>query len=62
MRLYGITESEVESIIDVPDDAQPTKKGRINAIKRTQAGIIRVTYAEEAYRIVIVTVSPRRRI
>ena len=62
MRLYGISSQEVESTIVSPDLVEPTRRSRLNAIKSVSDRIVRVTYVEEADRIVVITVTPRRRL
>ena len=62
MRRYAITEEEVQSVLTTPNRVESAVKGRTNAIKEEAGRILRVTYVEEAHRIVVVTVTPRRRI
>ena len=61
MRRYGISLEEISSVLEKPDTITPTIKGRYNAVRQMGRSIIRVTYRDEGRRLVIVTVSPRRR-
>ena len=62
MRRYEISEEVIRSVLANPDHVGPTIKGRTNAIKREGTMIIRVTYKDEPHRLVVVTVTPRRKI
>ena len=62
MRQYRITRVEVESVLEAPDLVEPDEDDRLNATKVLPDKVIRVTYVEEATRIVVITVTPRRRI
>ena len=62
MNLCGISSREVESTIMSLDLVEPTRRNRLNATKSVTDKVVRVTYAEEANRIVVVTVTPRRRL
>ena len=44
--------------MEVPDDVTPSHHGRKNAWKRRGEGWLRVTYADEARSLVVVTVTP----
>ena len=60
MRQHYISEESVNLTIREPDQLLPSIKNRYNALKRTANRIIRVTFTEEAARILVITVSPRR--
>ena len=62
MRKYGITRHDVESVLEVPDLTEPDDDNHLNASKLLVNGVIRVIYVEETNRIVIITVTPRRRL
>lgn len=58
MRHWKIADAEVLRAMEVPDDVTPSYHGRKNAWKRRGEGWLRVTYAEEARSLVVVTVTP----
>ncbi len=60
MHQHHIDEESVALAIREPDKLLPSIKGRYNAFKETANRIIRVTFIEEADRILVITVSPRR--
>ena len=62
MKLYDISLEEIELALTLPDLIEPTRKNRLNATKVIAGRVIRVTYAEEVARIVVVTVTHRRRL
>ncbi|MYC07678.1 MAG: DUF4258 domain-containing protein [Chloroflexi bacterium] len=63
MRQYRITRDEVELILDTPDLVEPDDRRHLNATKVLPDNrVIRVTFVEEANQIVVVTVTPRRRL
>jgi len=62
MRQHHISEESVNLTIREPDQLLSSIKGRYNAFKRTANRVIRVTFTEEADRILVITVSPRRRL
>jgi len=47
-------------VLSEPDETRPSIKERFNAFKTTDNVLLRVTYREEAQRIIVVTVTPRR--
>jgi hypothetical protein len=60
MRQHRLDEAVVISILEQPDQLLPSAKNRYNALKRVNGGIIRVTFVEEADKILVITVSPRK--
>lgn len=60
LRRHGISEEQAAAVLQAPDTSEPSIKGRTNAFKAVEGRTIRVTYMEEAERIIIVTVTPRR--
>ena len=61
MRRHGISEEDLKTVLLEPEGLAATTKGRMNATKVVAGRIIRVTHKVEEARIVIVTVTPRRR-
>jgi len=62
MRFWHIGhERVVVATLAAPDRVLPTAKGRFNAIKAFEDGFLRVTHKEEDDRILVVTVTPRKR-
>jgi len=60
MRQHRINEESVLSALEKPDQLLPGVKNRYNALKKVDAGIIRVTFVEEADDMLVITVSPRK--
>jgi len=60
MRQHRINEESVVSTLREPDQLLSSIKGRYNALKKISTKVIRVTFLEEANRILVVTVSPRK--
>ncbi|MBI4338105.1 MAG: DUF4258 domain-containing protein [Chloroflexi bacterium] len=61
MQLYEITLEQVMETFMSPDSLAPTLKERYNAFRRVENRLLRVTYKEDAERMVVVTVTPLRR-
>ncbi|MDO8750704.1 MAG: hypothetical protein Q7K03_06130 [Dehalococcoidia bacterium] len=61
MRFWRISHERVVATLEAPDRVLPMAKGRFNAIKAFEDGFLRVTYKEEDDRILVVTVTPRKR-
>lgn len=55
-----LARKNVISTLKEPDQLLSSIKGRYNALKKISAKVIRVTFLEEADRILVVTVSPRK--
>ena len=62
MRQYKIARDEVELVLEAPDLTEPDEDNHLNSSKMIGNRVIRVTHVEEASRIVIITVTPRRRL
>ena len=62
MRRHEISEEDLETVLLEPESLDSTAKGRMNATKVVAGRILRVTHKVEEARIMIVTVTPRRRI
>ena len=62
MRRHEISEEDLQMVLLEPESLDPTGKGRLNATRVVAGRIIRVTHKIEEERIVIVTVTPRRRV
>ena len=62
MRKYRITRCDVESVLEDPDLTEPDDDNHLNSTKALPNKIVRVTYVEETGQIVIITVTPRRRL
>jgi uncharacterized sporulation protein YeaH/YhbH (DUF444 family) len=60
MRQHRISEEDVALTIKEPEQLLPSIKNRYNALRRISNKIIRVTFIEEDYAIIIITVSPRK--
>ncbi len=56
-----IDPADITAALEHPDVVLPSVKGRSNAIRRTGDRFLRVTYKEEFDRIIVVTVTPRKR-
>ncbi|HAR46136.1 MAG TPA: hypothetical protein DCS05_08185 [Nitrospiraceae bacterium] len=61
MKERGVTEEEAEGAIETPDYSEPSIKGRINAFKFIKSRHLRVTYKDEAGRILVITVTIRKK-
>lgn len=61
MRLHKISLEQVVAVIQQPDSVAPTTKDRYNAFGRIEERFLRVTCKEEEMRLVVVTVTPRKR-
>jgi len=60
-RFWHISHEQVVAALEAPDRTLQTDKGRFNAIKTFADGFLRVTYKDEDDRILVVTVTPRKR-
>jgi len=61
MQRHQVSEQEVRAVLDQPETVVSSIKNRQNAIKRIRGRFIRVTFRDDPTRIVVVTVTPRRR-
>ena len=55
MKWRKISEAEIELATYSPDDSEPTEKNRINAFKKIEDKILKVTYQKHDDRIQIIT-------
>jgi hypothetical protein len=60
MRLYGITESNISTVLAAPDGTAPSVHGRTNAWKLMGGRTIQVTFIVERGETVVVTTFPKR--
>jgi len=56
-----ISVEEVADAIDHPDGTTKSIKNRVNYWRRWRQGWLRVTIVEEPERIVVITITPRRK-
>jgi len=61
MRFWHVSQNEVIAVLNDPDQVTSSRKGRLNAWKRTGKQWVRVTYISEGARTVVVTVTARPR-
>lgn len=61
MKERGVAEEEAEAAIETPDYSEPSVKGRTNAFKFIRNRHLRVTYKEEPDRLLVVTVTIRKK-
>ena len=61
MRVYDVDLREVQEALAEPDKVAPSIKGRYNAYKKVGARFVRITYADEEGRLIVVSVTPRER-
>ena len=61
MRRDGVAPSMIDEAIDSPDDIEDTIEGRHNYWKRVEFGWLRVTIADEAEQLVVVSVVVKER-
>jgi Domain of unknown function (DUF4258) len=61
MRLYKITEAEVELAIQQPEHLAPSIEGRLNAWREILGYFLRVTYKEEENRYLVISAVRKKR-
>lgn len=61
MRLHRITETEVESTIQKPEQLEPSAEGRLNAWVETSGKFLRVTYKEEDDNFLVISAVKKRK-
>ncbi len=61
MGLYEISIEDISRVLENPEKVGPASKGRYNAYRRVGERYLRVTYKDEELRVVVVTVTPRRK-
>jgi len=61
MRLHRITETEVESTIQKPEQLEPSVEGRLNAWVETSGKFLRVTYKEEDDNFLVISAVKKRK-
>lgn len=61
MRWHRITEAEVESALQVPEFLEPSVENRSNAWIKTSDKFLRVTYKEEADRLLVITAVKKKK-
>jgi len=61
MKERSVAEEEVALAFDNPDSAEPSIKGRVNTYKFINGRYLRITWKEEADRLLIVTVTIRKK-
>ncbi len=61
MRMYDITEAEVDSAIERPDFTEPSVEGRVNVWKKVDDKFLRVTLKDEQRRVLIITAVKKRK-
>ena len=60
-RHWEITTEEIADVVDRPDVTHPTGLDRVNYWRPWRDGWLRVTVVHEENRIVVITVTPRRK-
>ena len=55
MKWRKLSENDVLSAVKEPDDIENTIKGRKNAFKNFEKGVLRVTYKKDGDQVVIIT-------
>ncbi|OGL39379.1 MAG: hypothetical protein A3C43_04985 [Candidatus Schekmanbacteria bacterium RIFCSPHIGHO2_02_FULL_38_11] len=58
---HRITESEVESAINIPDFIESSIENRLNVWKKISEKFLRVTYKQEADRILVITAVKKKK-
>ena len=61
MRLYDISDAEVELAIQHPEYLEHSREGRLNAWKELSGRFLRVTYNEEENGLIIISAVRKRR-
>ena len=61
MRWHEITEFEVETTINMPEYVEHSLEGRLNVWRKTSSKYIRVTYKEEADKILVITAVKKKK-
>jgi hypothetical protein len=61
MRLHKISEEEIELAINKPDFIEVSSEGRFNAWMKISEKYLRVTFKQEAERILIITAVKQRK-
>jgi len=61
MRLHRITETEVESTIQKPEQLEPSAEGRLNAWVETSGKFLRVAYKEEDDNFLVISAVKKRK-
>jgi hypothetical protein len=61
MRLHGILENEIESVIKEPAYLEPSIEGRFNAWVETSGKFLRVTYKEDENRFLVISAVRKKR-
>jgi len=61
MMWHRITESEVESAINIPDFIESSIENRLNVWKKISEKFLRVTYKQEADRILVITAVKKKK-
>jgi hypothetical protein len=61
MRLHRLTEAEIESAIDNSDFIEPSSEGKLNAWKKVSEKYLRVTFKEEAGKVLIITAVKKKK-
>jgi len=59
--MHRITEAEIESSIDNSDFIEPSSEGKLNAWKRVSGKYLRVTFKEEAGKVLIITAVKKKK-
>ncbi len=61
MRLHRITEAEIESAVSKPDFLEPSSERKLNAWKKVSEKYLRVTFKEEAGKVLIITAVKKKK-
>ncbi|MEW6571453.1 MAG: DUF4258 domain-containing protein [Nitrospirota bacterium] len=61
MRLHRIEEAEIESAIDNPEFTEQSSEGKLNVWKRASEKYLRMTFKEEAGKVLIITAVKKKK-